>query len=237
MLRISLYSTIFLLLTLPLLAAGQTVQDEYLKEEIEVRKFDEEKWKALSVDIDYSGDAEEEKEPDPSEGNKKEKEPPTGPAGLGEVFKFVVIGGAILLAIFLLVKILGSGGPKNRKIDLVSEMELEEIEENLEEAELEDPIRRAIASGDFMLATRLYYLALLKELAANQRIKWKRDKTNGEYLRELAGSPFSDSFRDVTLIFERVWYGKVELTPGDFSQIETHFKNAIAGAERLATKP
>lgn len=237
MFNISKIFTIVFFVFLFATASGQTVQDEYLEEKIEVHEFDEERWKTLSEDIDYSDEKrEEEKEPEPDEPGERSSDSneKSGAAGFFEIIKYIVIIGAIVLVIFLLVKLLGNDGPTNRKIDPVSEMELEEIEENLETAELDDPIRRAIASGNYALAVRLYYLALLKELSAKGLIRWKRDKTNGEYMRELSGHSFSDMFRDVTLIFERIWYGDVELNKEDFFKIEKQFKKAISTAEQQA---
>lgn len=245
----SFFIFLFLVLTtLPGVTTAQSVQDEYLNEDIEIREFDKERWKSLSEDIDYSGDGGREEEFEEGEGDEDGDEAPrtkrrsssssgkTGASGFAEIIKYVVIIGAIVLAIFLLIKLLGRDGPRNKKINPVTEMELEEIEDDLENADLNDPIQRAIASGNYTLAIRLYYLSLLKELAVKKIIRWKKDKTNGEYMRELAGSPISDMFRDVTLVFERVWYGKVELTKEDFFEIEKEFKNAIAVAEKQQPK-
>lgn len=213
---------------------AQSVQDEYLEEKIEIREFDKERWKSLSEDIDYSGETREE---EPEEDQERSSSGGSSGSinqvsGIAEIFKYTIIGAAIFLVIFLLVKLLEREGPRNKKIDPVSEMEIEEIEENLETADLNDPIRRAIASGNFALAIRLYYLSLLKELSLKNIIRWKRDKTNGEYMRELVGSPISEMFRDVTLVYERIWYGTVELNKTDFPAIEKEFKNAIATVEK-----
>jgi hypothetical protein len=235
------FSTVFFIFFLSFLfatASGQTVQDEYLEEKIEVHEFNEERWKTLSEDIDYSNEKREKEEPEPEPDKSGDRasgsDEKSGAAGFFEIIKYIVLIGAIALVIFLLVKLLGKDGPTNRKINPVSEMELEEIEENLESAELDDPLRRAIASGDYTLAVRLYYLALLKELSAKKLIRWKRDKTNGEYMRELIGHSFSNPFRDVTLIFERIWYGDVELNKDEFLKIEEQLKKAISTAESQA---
>lgn len=153
--------------------------------------------------------------------------------GMGPLFKWLFIAIAVAALIFLIVKFLGGAslGSRNNKLkhDL-SNIDLEKIEENLQEAELDDPIRQAVAAGNFPLAVRLYYLAVLKEFALKKHIRWKREKTNGTYLRELAGSSLAPIFREATLVFERVWYGKVELTREDFLAIEAKFKNAVAAA-------
>ena len=219
------------------MATAQTVQENYMEEKIEIHEFDKEQWKKLSEDIDYSDEIKEKEKGEDDEAKKNEEDSSIsndGPqmAGFFEIFKYIIIGGAIVLVVFLLVKLLGRDGPKNRKINPVSEMEMEEIENDLENAELTDPIQRAIASGNYTLAVRLYYLSLLKELSGKKIIRWKRDKTNGEYIRELSGTPLSDEFRDVTLVFERIWYGTVELSANDFSYVEMEFKSIIDIVEK-----
>lgn len=203
---------------------------------IQRRNFDEKKWASLKEGIDYSG-SKNKKKPAEKKSKKKSDEmelPNSGIQGLGGVFKILGIILLVGLLVLLIVKMAGGEnlfGPKNSKIKpAVSQAEMDKIEENLHEAELADPIQRAIAAGDYPMAVRLYYLAVLKELAAKNHIRWKRDKTNGEYLRELAGSPHFGTVQEVTLAFERVWYGKVELTKSDFDQLEIKFKKAVATA-------
>lgn len=205
-------------------------EENYLRSSIERHHFDTQKWKSLKEDMDYS-------KPDDYKKKEPEKESSSsGMKGFGQIFKFLLFLLAIGLIVLLIVHLAGGKelfAPKNRKIkSAVSGINLEKIEENLQEADLEDPIRQAVAAGDYPLAVRLYYLSILKELSLKKHIRWKRDKTNGAYLRELAGSPLFSTVQEVTLAFERVWYGKVELNHPDFLQLETKFKNVVAEVQR-----
>lgn len=141
----------------------------------------------------------------------------------------VIIG--LLLAVllfFVLRSLFGLNNPRNKKInEILSVEELTQLEENLHQANLEDFIRRAIEQGNYTLAMRLYYLAILKELSLQERIEWKRDKTNRDYLREMRSSNIFNDFSDVTTIFERIWYGNIALSQTDFEQIEPQFKTLI----------
>ncbi len=201
--------------------------DAYSSNQIERHDFDTKKWEELKAGIDYFGDKQKKK-------TKKKEEPEAAPAkddaDFAKIFKIVSVVAAIGLLVFLFLKLADGKdlfGPRNSKLKpAVSDAELEKIEENLHEAELDDPIRRAVAAGDYPLAVRLYYLSVLKELANKGHIRWKRDKTNGAYLRELAGSPLFGTVQEVTLAFERVWYGKVALSDADFGQLEAKFKAA-----------
>ena len=206
----------------------------YAEKSIERHDFDEKKWEALKDGIDYS--IPKDKKEKKKEKKKQEKvEPPTqGLTGFGPILKILGIVVLVGILVLLIVKMAGGEnlfGPKNSKLKpAVSQAELDKIEDNLHEAELKDPIQRAIAAGDYPMAVRLYYLAVLKELSVKNHIRWKRDKTNGAYLRELAGSPLFGTVQEVTLIFERVWYGKVDLAKPDFDQLEVKLKKAVATA-------
>ena len=207
-------------------ALAQTPLDNYLDQRIERHDFSKDKWKSLSKGIDYT----KEKKP-----KKKEPQEPRGSsldAETAAVIKWRIIGIGIAALIFLIVKMAGGEElfrPGNRKLKpATGKITLEQIEENLHEAELQDPIRQAVLAGDFVLAVRLYYLALLKELSLKKHIRWKRDKTNGEYLRELAESPLFSPVQEATLIFERVWYGEVKLERADFQAVEIRFLDAVA---------
>jgi hypothetical protein len=142
----------------------------------------------------------------------------------------IVLGVALL--VFLIMKLMNAENlfsPKNTKVAgrTTTEIDLEDIEENLHESDLEGFIRQALAEKNYALAVRLYYLAILKELSLSNQIKWKRDKTNREYLREMSGQKLAGKFRETTLIFERVWYGTGELTEPIFQQLEPKFKTVL----------
>ncbi|MEO0779887.1 MAG: DUF4129 domain-containing protein, partial [Bacteroidota bacterium] len=89
-----------------------------------------------------------------------------------------------------------------------------------------------IAQGDYRLAARLYYLAIIKELSLHEAIQWKRDKTNRDYLRELVGHPLRDEFRALTLVFERIWYGDRALEEADFPLLQARFEQLLQATKK-----
>jgi hypothetical protein len=204
-------------------AQGVQPQDDYFSVSIQRHDFNRQKWEALKEGIDYSK---------PDQPPQKKEGEGSSFQGFGQAFKWFFIAAAIVLLILLVVHLIGGKdlfGPRDRKIKAsVSGIDLESIEENLLQAELDGPIRRAVDAGDYALAIRLYYLVVLKELSLKKHIRWKRDKTNGEYLRELGESPLFHPVQEATLAYERVWYGKAELNQQDFFSIESTFKSAVA---------
>ena len=200
---------------------AQSPQEEYLQNDIAVQHFDNKKYQELTEGIDYT---EEEIQP-PKKKEERNVDPQTF-EGLWAFLKFFFIALAIGILVFLLVRALNNENlflPRDKKIKPATQIDLEKIEDNLEGTDLNDPIQKAIAAGDYPLAVRLYYLAILQDLSLNKKIKWKKDKTNGEYLRELAGTPLFKNTQEITLVFERVWYGKVEINKEDFLKIEQLF--------------
>lgn len=225
----NIYKILFSLfiLVLPVLSFAQesTLLE---KEEVQQRDFDKKQWEDITKKMHFETQQE-----------KKIKDRQKKPGALPPSFEFggnaafsmkILIG--ILLAVllfFIIRSLLGLNNPRNKKINAVLSIEeLEQLEENLHQADLEDFIQRAIEQKNFTLATRLYYLAILKELSLRGRIDWKKDKTNRDYLREMrAATSFFPIFLELTNIFERIWYGNVDLSNADFQQIEPKFRSCL----------
>ena len=83
--------------------------------------------------------------------------------------------------------------------------------------------RAAIAAGDWREAVRMRYLHSLQLLEAKQLIAPGKDKTNMDYLRELASTAWHKPFAKLTLHYEYVWYGQQPLNNGQFAQLEEQF--------------
>ena len=120
---------------------------------------------------------------------------------------------------------------KNKKIKRTTEekIDIQKIEANIHEADLDYFTRQAKEAGDYNLAIRLYYLAILKELSLQKAIKWKVDKTNREYMQELRASAHFADFRSLTYVFEQAWYSNRLLDAASFEQLEPSFRSFIDG--------
>ena len=216
--------------TRPHVSPYAAAQEKYNKEAIDRRDIDGEKWRKATVGIDYSEDKVE----------KRRRQGSGGDAALAGAFLlflkwFFIIGGIALVA-FLIYRFIGEGNifdARSRKLGLTSEeIDLNNIEENLETAELDPIIKKAIAAKNFPLAIRLYYLAILKELTLAGAIVWKKDKTNRIYVQEMQPHPLMETFRTVTAIFERVWYGDTPLDETGFQSIQPSFQNLLTETRR-----
>jgi hypothetical protein len=125
--------------------------------------------------------------------------------------RFVLYGLAFAILVALIYRIVsGSWAISNRSLEKVDYESLEEIEENLEKANINPMLQKAVAQKDYRLALRLYFLACIQRLAALHLIEWKRDKTNGHYLQEMRSHSYYGRFANLTRIYEYVWYSDHE---------------------------
>ena len=135
------------------------------------------------------------------------------------IFEYLLIGAAIVLIILLLLKnnvrALFYGKSAAVPIDF------KEFEEDINKINFTELIEDALSKKDFRRAVRLHFLKLLKELADKNLIKWQIDKTNNDYFMELADSTFSGDFKELSFLYEYIWYG-------DFPVDEANFKNTIS---------
>lgn len=224
--------SLFLLFSTSLNA--QLPEDVFLGKDIPVQELNKQKWEEITSDMDYSGEAEvldeEDEKGKDSFGDEavRERSRSIGGGNLfgAGLFKGFAIIFLIAVAVMIILFLLKDRLPNNEKIEKTA-ITLENIEENIHETDLEKFIREAKGKGDYALAMRLYYLSIIKELSLKKLIKWKRDKTNGEYLRELRSSTFFADFSEVTSIFERIWYGGGKIDAGTFEGFEGKFRGLV----------
>lgn len=191
------------------------------------RKFNENKWREITKDKVYQEDQKPKQKIVRVEGKKPhvvyeykiEKKDLFTKTIVSPIFLFIVVIVLLLLLIYFIFKkqlLIKNKSIKNKHI----EFSILDIEENLEQVELDEYIKKAISGNNYKLAIRLHYLNVLKQLSAADLIKWKKDKTNKNYLNELIQQSFVTQFRYLTVFFEKVWYGDAEAN----KQIYLEFK-------------
>lgn len=204
--------------------------DPYFQEKQVVESFSEEQLKEARRGIDFQKDYETKKE------EKKEQEPPiSNPAKTAEFAKgliktlfIIALIGVIFAVLFYMI---GNGSlfkPKSKKITgSVTSSDLEEIEDNLEDSDIEAFLKKALEDQDYKVAIRLYFLMAIRDLSRNNFIKWKRDKTNRDYIRETRDQKFANNFKETAHIYEKAWYGDFDVMYSDFKEIEKKFNTLI----------
>lgn len=200
----------------------------YQQEQMATKTFDASVWKKTSKEMKFSSKPQVKKIP-------KQVDAPTPietTANPNTVFsaRSLLVLIAVLLLIFVIYKaVAGNAILINKPIERRQPIALQDIESNLQEADVEGFLAQSLQEKDYRLAIRLYYLAIIKELSAKGLIDWKRDKTNGQYLKELRRKeyPKLKDFRGVTRVFEYVWYSNMAFDGGQFEEVRIDFNNLL----------
>ncbi|MBD2751889.1 DUF4129 domain-containing protein [Spirosoma validum] len=139
------------------------------------------------------------------------------------VWQYVVLAAIAGLVIYLLIKAeaLNFLFPKKALSDRLN---YENLAENIHEINFDAAVDEAVTQRNFRLAVRLLYLQILKRLTDSNLIDYKSDKTNRQYVYELAKSPVQADFEQLTRQFEFVWYGDFPVDDSRFQQISQHFR-------------
>lgn len=208
--------------------SAQSPTEEYNRSEVTKRDLDHQRWEQLTKDVQYDLEKpKEKKDPPPERDRSSQRENPpswnlgdwSAPAKLILILFFAGLIGVIIYYV------IQNQSKKVDKTPLPSDDEIiEKIEEDIEQSDIDSYLSRAIAEGNYSLAIRLYYLNILKSLSRKGVIKWKKDKTNRAYFYEIKDQPLRNDFRELTNIFERVWYGNVVLEQWEFESLAPVFE-------------
>lgn len=191
-------------------------EQSYREETIERQEINESNWKKATRGLDYS----------PPETTRRQPRGTMGGNGRRVVIILAIIAGAALLA-FLIAYLLGYIQLKPKKEKEQIRVSVEEVEDRLLEADLRSLIQEALARENYNSAIRLYYLLCLKELSLAKLIRWKKQKTNRNYLGELRSGPYYAPFQELTRIFDRVWYGAMPLNRDTYQELVPQFEDFL----------
>ena len=199
-----------------------------------MRKVEQQQWAKAATGLDYSKDL-------PKPPKEEEQRQTTNPAApidwgglgswLGQLLQVMAIIAAIAGIAYAIYRTMNA--PRNRQIarDGV-EITIDNVEQYIHESDLDRFLREALAAGNYPLAIRLYYLQVIKQLSESGAIRWSREKTNRDYLRETRAHRSAAEFRATTRIYERVWYGNQQLDEPAYQKLEPEFKNLLTMVEK-----
>ena len=132
-----------------------------------------------------------------------------------------------LVIAFIIYKIIGGNFSgifsTNKKIK--SQNGFDYLEEDIYEENMDEKLSNAIRKGKFRVATRYYYLTLLKQLDTKKLITWELGKTNRDYQHELKSQVILNDFIWLSGIYEYTWYGHFEVTEERFLKWQQGFVN------------
>jgi hypothetical protein len=195
---------------------------EYQQEKLTIRKFDQEKWKKIIGKTDYSEKQEEKEE---------EKERPDLSRAIPWANNFLRVLGYLL--IFAIAALIFYYIVKNSSMDSgnlkvkPSVQHVTTTVDDIENIDFNSWLANALKDGNLRLVIRIHFLSLLRGLHDSGQIKWKKHKTNSDYLLELLNDNvlFSE-VRKLTLAYEAIWYGELALTTENYANLVAGFEKA-----------
>ncbi len=110
---------------------------------------------------------------------------------------------------------------------------INEDEHIIKNEDIEELIIKAIEKKDYRLATRFFYLNILKNLSDKELIEWKPDKTNREYVKELSEKGMKGLFSKLSKIYDYVWYGKYFPGETDFLQVKEDYRKFMEQIKKV----
>lgn len=121
--------------------------------------------------------------------------------------KIIGISIIVALLIFLIVRLFISQKNTSTHGTTLSIEEMEQLEDDLDKADLDGALNRAMKTKDYRAAIRILYLILLRDMQAKEWIEFRKDKTDMEYVMEMKGRQEQTPFLRLTRDFEYAWYG------------------------------
>lgn len=155
--------------------------------------------------------------------SKKEAEKPSDLRWLNTIVWVVIAGIILTLLVWFLrtshIQLFRNSGKK------ISEKKEQQLAENIFEMDFDKEIQKTTDEQNYRLAVRLLYLKTLRDLSQRNFITYTHEKTNSDYLLQLAGTSLYKSFFRLTRSFDYTWYGQFELSQNSFLIIQHHFNS------------
>lgn len=129
------------------------------------------------------------------------------------IITLVVIGILVLILIFFRPSLFYIGKKKKKKDYQVED-------EDIQDADVDNIIKRLLDAGDFREAIRWLYLSVLKEMQEKEFISWNQTKTVNEYVRELKQKELIPDFKELSLMFLYFRYGHFDAERKHFDEVE-----------------
>ncbi|MEJ6583201.1 MAG: hypothetical protein QNL61_04215 [Crocinitomicaceae bacterium] len=145
---------------------------------------------------------------------------PSISAGVWKVLLFILIGAAIFMIAYFLIK--NKKAPNAR---VVIDVEDDWNPEVISKTELELRLESAVLDENYRECVRIYFTFILKELIRKSWIYWKREKTNYHYVLEMHKRENASHFNECVRVYDIVWYGDYQIDKEIFELLQPTFKN------------
>lgn len=145
---------------------------------------------------------------------------------IGMLLRVLAIIIVALVLYFLIAYLLSKDGnfifsKKNSKINLNES----DLNENIHEIDFTERISTHERNKDYRSAVRYQFLYVLKKLSDKKLIEWNPEKTNKDYVAEFSVAASKEQFRELSYIFDYVWYGELDIDEQSYRQFRNKFQN------------
>lgn len=96
----------------------------------------------------------------------------------------------------------------------------DEEEEIVQNRNIPEMIKQALAAKDYKSAIRYQYLLVLQILNQQEIINYQPAKTNEEYAREITSDALRSAFRRLSRIYDYTWYGSFSASEEVFGKMQ-----------------
>lgn len=176
--------------------------------------FDRDHYRRSAKDFNYN---------EPSQIKKrKENTPVKRDWDFLKFLSYAIVVAAIVFLIYRLI--LYAYSPDNRKIKNDQVQLNDQEEEPTIESDLEGLLEIALREKNFREAIRIHYLLAIRKMNENKIVVYTIDKTNFEYVAEVGGHPVFLPFRQLTIAFEKIWFGDAQADENKFNSYLINYK-------------
>lgn len=139
------------------------------------------------------------------------------------ILPYILLG----VLVFLLIRFFLKVNSKNliTKSKQQASISFTEEEQIIKNEDIPALITEAINQKNYRLAIRYYYLLSLKQLTENDSISWQPQKTNEDYINEIRKDHLKVDFKNITRIYDYVWYGEFNVDAIKFEALKLPFEN------------
>lgn len=200
-------------------------------EEPKNKILNEKEWKKLTEEVDFSENYKEFKQKNKKNNKtlKKRKKLDgfnfTDSSIVKTLLIILIIGILAFILYFVLVRYLNFFEERVSEKKLVNI--IDNLEDNIHDSDFDQLLKQALNSKSYKPAIRILYLRLIKTLSDKELIKWKRNKTNGHYVREMASNPESSLFTYLTVAYEQAWFSNYDIDETKYNLISEQFTNLL----------
>lgn len=207
--------------------------EEYYKNKIDEKPFDKKYWDKEQKKLNYN----EKKEKKEEKTTKKQEKKKDDKLDFGfspktlQIFLYGLLFSILIIGLIYLIK---SGFFSfNNKIKDNTDFNIDLFENEEIASDLHLLLEKALETKKYKLAIRIYYLLVLKSLQQNNRIVWKKYKTNRHYLNEMLEQKDYNDFEECTKIYEKIWFGfDTQISDTDFSKYQQIFSIYLSKLEK-----